>query len=146
MLRYFLHRRWLDFRNGHSIYLAFTMAFTNFILISYNFAIKEISFLNEIFVNLTFFILVFIAIYIPAAMGFGYWHRRKQYVVENEAWIQENWIAAWIWRYQIRLIQGKTNPKEDAELLLFLERILKRHKKDAIINIGKESDTEEFKE
>ncbi len=146
MFSHFMHRRWLDFRNGHGIYLAFTMAFANFLLLSYNFAIKQVSFLNELFSNLTTFALVFVAIYIPTAMALGYWHRRKQYVVENEAWIQENWIAAWIWRYQNRLIQGKTSSEEDAHVKIFLENILKRHKKDSILEFGSNSSSKEPKE
>ena len=37
-----IKRRWLDFRNGHSIYLVFLLTLVNFILIVYNFAILKI--------------------------------------------------------------------------------------------------------
>ena len=39
--RYF-RRRWLDFRNGHSIYLVFLLNLVNFVLIVYNFAIIKV--------------------------------------------------------------------------------------------------------
>src|SRR3954470_13730684 len=94
----FLRRRWLDFRNGHSIYLAFVLTFINFILISYNFAVKELvlkfPFLQPIADSQVGFALLFIAIYVPAAIIIGYWHRRNQYSVENEAMLKENWIWA----------------------------------------------------
>ncbi len=134
MISYFLRKRWLDFRNGHGYYLAFIMSFVNFILIAYNFAIKEVPTLHEIFSNLVVFTLFFLGIYIPAAILLGYWHRRNQFTVENETLLQENWIWAWISRYQIRLLQGKTTPEENAEVLKYLELILRRHKKDQFLN------------
>ena len=138
----FFRRRWLDFRNGHGAYLAFAMTFVNFILIAYNFAIKDISSLHLVFNNLGTFTLFFLAIYIPAAMAIGYWHRRNQYTVENEALLQENWIWAWQNRYLIRLLQGKTTPKENDEVLKYLELILKKHKKEHFLNHNLNLDTE----
>lgn len=142
MNKQFFRKRWLDFRNGHSIYLAFVLTFVNFILISYNFAIERVSFLNSIFDSLLVFTLVFIAFYVPAAMIIGYWHRRNQYTVENEALLQENWIWAWLARYQIRLIEGKATAEETNEITRYLESILKRNKKDALLQFKPPS--EEF--
>jgi len=130
----FFRKRWLDFRNGHSIYLVFVLTFANFILISYNLAIQKIDFLSNVFGSLTVFTLVFIAIYVPAAMLIGYWHRRNQYSVENEALMQENWIMAWLIRYQIRLIQGKATEEEAKEIMKYLEAILQRQKKGILLN------------
>ena len=143
MISYFLRRRWLDFRNGHGFYLAFIMNFVNFILIAYNLAIKQVPTLHEIFSNLAIFTLFFLGIYIPAGILLGYWHRRNQFTVENEALLQENWIWAWICRYQIRLLQGKTTPEENAEVLKYLELILKRHKKDQFLNHELEPESDE---
>ncbi|MGN6350943.1 MAG: hypothetical protein ACTHL3_05720, partial [Candidatus Nitrosocosmicus sp.] len=91
----FIRRRWLDFRNGHSIYLAFLLALVNFLLIVYNFAIKQLPFGIGNHLNLPIFVLIFSAIYIPAAIMIGYWHRKHQYSVENETLIKENWVWAW---------------------------------------------------
>lgn len=130
----FFRKRWLDFRNGHSIYLVFVLTFVNFILITYNLAIERISFLSNIFDSLSVFTLVFVVIYVPAAMLIGYWHRRNQYSVENEALMQENWIMAWLIRYQIRLIQGKATEEEAKEIMRYLESIIQRQKKDALLH------------
>lgn len=130
----FLRRRWLDFRNGHTTYLAFILTFVNFILITYNFAIKQLSFLQGIFDNLAVFVLVFIGIYVPAAIIIGYWHRRHQYSVENEAMFQENWILAWIFQFQIRLIQGKATTEETEKVLNYLNKILKKQKKHDLVD------------
>lgn len=129
----YIQRRWLDFRNGHSIYLVFILTFVNFILITYNFAIERITFLQGIIDNTLVFAALFIAVYIPAAILIGYYHRKKQYTIENEAWIKENWIWAWISMYQIRLIEGKATPEETRQIKEYLDAILKAHKKDSLI-------------
>jgi hypothetical protein len=128
----FVRRRWLDFRNGHSVYLVFLLTLVNFILIVYNFAILKVPALST-FLNLPLFILIFFLVYVPLAIIIGYWHRRNQYTVENEALLQENWIFAWISIYQIRLIQGKTTSAEDEAVLKYLNSILTRTKKDDLL-------------
>jgi hypothetical protein len=144
MISHFLRRRWLDFRNGHGSYLAFVMSFANFILIAYNFAIKDVPPLHIIFSTLTTFTLFFLALYIPAAIIIGYWHRHNQYTVENEALLQENWIWAWQNRYLIRLLQGKTTQEENEEVLKYLELILKKHKKEHFLNHELNPDSEKL--
>lgn len=128
----FIRRRWLDFRNGHSIYLIFLLTFTNFILITYNFAIKQIPILGDT-ISLPLFIILFALFYIPVSMLIGYWHRKHQYSVENEALINQNWVWAWIMQYQIRLIKGKTTKKEDEFVINYLNDILKRTNKTELM-------------
>jgi len=143
MKEQYLRRRWLDFRNGHGIYLVFVLNFVNFVLITYNFAVQKISFLSGLFDSLGLFTMVFIVIYIPAAILIGYWHRRNQYSVENEAYIQENWISAWLLRHQIRLIQGKVTPEETQEVLRYLEKIMMRYKKEDLLHLEKVSELQD---
>ena len=54
-------RRWLDFRNGHGIYLVFIMTFANFVTIQYSLLIDKVPALNSVFNNLWAFALIFIA-------------------------------------------------------------------------------------
>lgn len=129
----FFRRRWLDFRNGHSIYLAFLLTFVNFILITYNFAIKQLPFGIGEYMNLPLFILFFVSLYVPTAIILGVWHRKHQYSVENEALLRQNWMWAWIMQYQIRLIKGKTNPKEDDFVISYLNEILVRTNKGELV-------------
>ena len=129
----FIRRRWLDFRNGHSIYLAFLLTFINFILISYNFLIKQLPFGIGDSITLPSFILLFVLMYIPTAITLGVWHRKHQYSVENEALLRQNWMWAWISQYQIRLIKGKTNPKEDEYIINYLNDILVRTNKSELL-------------
>lgn len=66
-------------------------------------------------------------------MLIGYWHRKHQYSVENEALINQNWVWAWIMQYQIRLIKGKTTKKEDEFVITYLNDILKRTNKTELM-------------
>src|SRR5574339_769386 len=135
----YIKRRWLDFRNGHTIYLAFLLNLVNFILIVYNFAILKIP-LVLTFLNLPLFVLISFLIYVPIAIIIGYWHKRNQYAVENEALLQENWIWAWIMQYEIRLIKGNTTPHEDDVVLNYLTNILKRTKKEELLKLNIEEE------
>jgi hypothetical protein len=122
----------------------FVLTFVNFILITYNFAIERISFLQGIIDNTIIFAILFIVVYVPAAIGIGYYHRKKQYVIENEAWLKENWIWAWISMYQIRLIEGKVTPEETRQVKEYLDAILKAHKKDSLIGPDTEDPVRKF--
>ncbi len=108
------------------------MTFTNFILITYNFAIKQIPILGDS-ISLPIFIVLFALFYIPVSMLIGYWHRKHQYSVENEALINQNWVWAWIMQYQVRLIKGKTTKKEDEFVMNYLNDILKRTNKTELM-------------
>jgi len=100
----------------------------NSILIVYHFAVSQFTFLDNIFFNLGLFAIFFLGIYIPTSVVIGYWHRRHQWTVENEALLQENWVWAWIARYQIRLIEGKATHEESKKVTDYLEAILQRQK------------------
>jgi len=109
-------RRWLDFRNGHSIYLIFVMTFANFITIQYKLLIDQIPYLAGIFDNIIIFALVFILAYVPLSIFLGYWHRKSQWKVEQDALFRENKVGAIMWMYVIDLIEG--NVSEDDKKLM----------------------------
>ena len=83
----YLRRRWLDFRNGHSIYLVFLLNLVNFILIVYNFAIIKVPRRIRHFIPSSFRRSLLFNIHSSAVILIGYWHRRNQYAVENEVFI-----------------------------------------------------------
>ncbi|MGE0390059.1 MAG: hypothetical protein AB7P13_07985 [Candidatus Nitrosocosmicus sp.] len=85
------------------------------------------------------FIVLFALFYIPVSMLIGYWHRKHQYSVENEALINQNWVWAWIMQYQVRLIKGKTTKKEDEFVMNYLNDILKRTNKTELMAHDEES-------
>lgn len=125
-----VRRRWLDFRQGHTIYLVFAMTFLNFITIQYALLIDEIETLKPVFPSPWIFAVVFVAAYVPLAIVIGYWHRKTQWKVEQEAMFNENVVQARLWLFMIRLVQGKVTEAEKAEMQALLEKIIKKMPKD----------------
>jgi len=107
-----VRRRWLDFRNGHSLYLVFLMGFANFILIFHRLFIERIPFLEDIFFDLWVFAIFFVIIYIPGAILVGFWHKRTQMKVEMEVLARQNpFFAKWI-RIIIDILTEKASKEE----------------------------------
>jgi hypothetical protein len=77
-----MRRRWLDFRNGYSIYLSFMFGFLNFVIISYTLAIERVPALKSLFPSLGTWMVIFVAGFIPIAVMIGHYHRRKQIPTE----------------------------------------------------------------
>jgi hypothetical protein len=111
-----VRRRWLDFRNGHSIYLVFAMTFANFITIQYQLLIDQLPYLSDIFNSIWIFAILFILAYVPVSIALGYWHRKSQWKVEQDALFRENKVGAIMWMYVIDLIEGKVS-EEDRKLM-----------------------------
>ncbi len=109
-------RRWLVFRNGHSIYLIFILTFANFITIPYKLLIDQIPYLAGVFNNIIIFAIVFVLLYVPIGIVLGYWHRKTQWKVEQDALFRENKVGAIMWMYVIDLIEGNVS-EEDKKLM-----------------------------
>ena len=123
----FFRIRWLDFRQGHSIYLAFLIYFADSILIQYALLIEKFPFIDSLLgANLVGFAIIFIALYVPLAIIIGYWHRKSQWTVEVEALFKENKVGAMMWLFVIDLVEGKINEKEKKEMREMLLKITKR--------------------
>lgn len=128
---YWVRRRWLDFRQGHTIYLVFAMTFLNFITIQYALLIKQVeAFQSTILNNPWIFAGIFIAAYVPLSIIIGYWHRKTQWKVEQEALFHQNVVQARLWLFTINLIEGKATEAERKEMKELLERILKKIPRD----------------
>jgi hypothetical protein len=128
---YWVRRRWLDFRQGHTIYLVFAMTFLNFITIQYALLIKQVeAFQSTILNNPWIFAGIFIAAYVPLSIIIGYWHRKTQWKVEQEALFHQNVVQARLWLFMINLIEGKATEAERKEMKELLERILKKIPRD----------------
>jgi hypothetical protein len=126
-------RRWLDFRNGHSIYLVFAMTFANFITIQYQLLLDKLPVFNSL--PIWGFAALFVAIYVPVGIIIGYWHRRSQFSVEAEALFSQNQIGATIYLFLIDLIDGKITQEEKDRMRNYLLKIMKRSDK-SIMNTG----------
>ena len=141
-------RRWLDFRQGHSIYLIFLMTFANFIVIQYRLLIDRMPSIDSLIGgNIVGFAATFIAIYVPLSIIIGYWHRKSQWRVEAEALFKENRIGATMWLFVIDLIDGKITEQEKKEMREMLSKITKGNKIPKVEKSDKDNkDNEKFYE
>lgn len=119
-------RRWLDFRNGHSIYLIFLMTFANFVTIQYGLLIDQVPYLKDLFESIWIFAVVFVSAYVPIAIVIGYWHRKTQWRVEQHALFKENEIGATMWLFVIDLIDGKVSEEEKKQMRDMLHKIVRK--------------------
>jgi len=118
-----VRRRWLDFRNGHGLYLVFLMGFANFILIFHRLFIERIPFLEDVFSNLWVFAIFFVIIYVPTAILVGYWHKKTQMKIEMEVLARQNpFFAKWI-RVIIDILTEKASKEEVENLRKLLKSI-----------------------
>jgi hypothetical protein len=108
------------------------MTFLNFITIQYALLVKNVPALQLIFTDLWVFAAIFVAAYMPLAIVIGYWHRKTQWKVEQEAMFSENVVQARLWLFMMRLVQGKTTEAERAEMQQMLEKIIKKLPKDNV--------------
>jgi uncharacterized protein YneF (UPF0154 family) len=120
-----IRRRWWEFRQGHSIYLIFILTFVNFILISYRLLIEKITIFKELIPELWIFALIFISLYIPAAILIGVWHRRTQLRVETTLVNQQNPVLAKMIRTLLDVQTGKASQEEIKEFRNMLTKIEK---------------------
>lgn len=119
-------RRWLDFRNGHSVYLIFLMTFANFVTIQYGLLINQVPALKDVFGSIWVFAVVFVSLYVPIAIVIGYWHRKTQWRVEQQALFKENEIGATMWLFVIDLIDGKVSEEEKQQMRDMLHKIVRK--------------------
>lgn len=76
-------RRWLDFRQGHNLYLAFALSLMNFVVIAYVLALERVPLLNQLFPTIWTWIIFFITVYIPLAIILGHFHKKQQLATDQ---------------------------------------------------------------
>jgi uncharacterized protein YneF (UPF0154 family) len=121
-----VRRRWWEFRQGHSIYLIFLLTFMNFILIAYRLLIERVTVFKELVPDLWMFAILFILVYLPAAILIGYWHRRTQLRVETTLIHQQNPVLARMIRTLLDVQTGKATNEEIEEFRKMLLKIERR--------------------
>ena len=92
------------------------MTFSNFITIQYQLLIDRLPYWAGIFNSIWIFAVLFILAYVPVRIVLGYWHRKSQWKVEQDALFRENKVGAIMWMYVIDLIEGKVD-EEDRQLM-----------------------------
>ena len=118
-----IRSRWWEFRAGHSVYLIFVLTFINFILIAYRLLIEKIPLFQDLFPNLSIFVLLFLSFYIPTAIIIGFWHRKTQLKVETTLTMQQNPVFAKMIRTILDVQTGKASDEEIKEFRTFLMKI-----------------------
>lgn len=86
----FLQRRWTDFRTGHGTYLVYFLAFMNFTILMYELVLVNIPGMTILFPNILYFLLIFLALYIPLAALIGWLHRRYQMPIDIALSMKQN--------------------------------------------------------
>jgi hypothetical protein len=102
------------------------MTFANFVTIQYSLLIDKIPVVSSTFSNIWTFAIVFVAAYVPLGMIIGYWHRKSQWKVEQEAMFRENVVGAKMWLFTIDLIDGKVTEEEKRNMRDFLSTIISK--------------------
>lgn len=102
------------------------MTFANFVTIQYSLLIDKIPAVNSIFNNIWTFAIIFVTAYVPLGMIIGYWHRKSQWKVEQEAMFRENVVGAKIWLFTIKLIEGNATEEEKKNMIDFLSTIVNK--------------------
>ena len=92
------------------------MTFANFITIQYQLLIDRLPYLAGIFDSILTFAILFVLAYVPVSIVLGYWHRKSQWKVEQDALFRENKVGAIMWMYVIDLIEGNVS-EEDKKLM-----------------------------
>lgn len=72
----------------------------------------------------------------PIAIIVGYWHRKSQWKVEQEAMFNENVIQAKMWLFMLELIEGKVTEEEKRQMRNMLRQIMKKDPVDKVDKLG----------
>jgi len=126
-----LKRRWLDFRNGHGLYLIFLLTVAQFIIIQYRLLLEGTPLFHSI--PLWVFSAAFVAIYVPLGLIIGVWHRRTQYNVESQTHFERNPIGATMYLFLIDLADGKVTEEEKRQMRRYLLEIMRKPERS---NVG----------
>jgi hypothetical protein len=123
-------RRWLDFRNGHGIYLIFFLTIAQFVVIQYKLLLDRSPIFHSI--PLWAFTAAFVAIYVFLGEIIGYWHRKTQYNVDNQTHFDQNRIGATLQLFLIDLIDGKITEEEKERMRRYLLKIMRQSQRPII--------------
>jgi hypothetical protein len=114
------------------------MTFANFVTIQYALLIERVPSLESVFPSIWIFATIFVAAYMPLAIIIGYWHRKSQWKIEQEAIFNENVVQARMWLFTLELIEGNVTDEEKKEMRNMLRQIIKKNPvglKEEISNI-----------
>jgi hypothetical protein len=71
-------KRFFEFRMGNKMYIGFSIALLNFVLIFQRFFVDMNDTVHEFISNIAIFAILFFIIYLPIALVVGNWHYKNQ--------------------------------------------------------------------
>jgi hypothetical protein len=84
-------KRFWEYRQFYSAYIALFIAISNWITIQYRLVLENIPFLNSIFSNIVTFLIVAVVLFsVISVLGGHYIHRKRQFRIEQELATEEN--------------------------------------------------------
>jgi len=120
-----IRKFWFDGRNGTSNYFLLFLAMTNFILITYNFLIEDITIFNNLLSNMWIYAIIFATLYFPISILIGRWHTNTQLHVDVSVKMNRDPIYAKMIRTLLDVQTGKASQEEIKEFRKEMEEIEK---------------------
>ncbi len=120
-----IRKFWFDGRNGTTNYFLLFLAMTNFILITYNFLIEDITIFNNLLSNMWIYAIIFATLYFPISILIGRWHTNTQLSVDLTIKMNRDPIYAKMIRTLLDVQTGKASQEEIKEFRKEMEEIEK---------------------
>ena len=120
-----IRKFWFDGRNGTTNYFLLFLAMTNFILITYNFLIEDITIFNNLLSNMWIYAIIFATLYFPISILIGRWHTNTQLHVDVSVKMNRDPIYAKMIRTLLDVQTGKASQEEIKEFRKKMEEIEK---------------------
>ena len=120
-----IRKFWFDGRNGTTNYFLLFLALTNFILITYNFLIEDITIFNNLLSNMWIYAIIFLTLYFPISILIGRWHTNTQLSVDLTVKMNRDPIYAKMIRTLLDVQTGKASQEEIKEFRKEMEEIEK---------------------
>ena len=120
-----IRKFWFDGRNGTTNYFLLFLAMTNFILITYNFLIEDITIFNNLLSNMWIYAIIFATLYFPISILIGRWHTNTQLHVDVSMKMNRDPIYAKMIRTLLDVQTGKASQEEIKEFRKEMEEIEK---------------------
>ena len=119
-------RCWFYFRMGWVTYLAFIMAATNTLVVTYYLAIEKIPELTAIFPTFTYYVIILAACGVPIliTVGYSHWKRTGAYRTEMEVNFESNPFQSRI------LVNSEINLKLNLKVIELINKISNNEKID----------------
>jgi hypothetical protein len=128
-IMHWLQKRYFEFRAGNNIYVGFSIALANFILIAYRFFIESIVDMYEVAIDLAFFTVLFLIAYIPLTLVVGHWHYRQQEkIVQTMQFLQSPAVI----RALRLLFELKTNTADQQDVDAFKSLLAQLDRKSMV--------------